>query len=90
MRTRHLLPALALVAVSLTLAACGDGDGDTPETIVITSDDGKLTIEIAPDALDDEDIVMSITAVPLEELPEELQVVRGAGTGYRPEPDGLG
>ena len=32
---------------------------------------------------------MSITAVPLEELPEELQAVRGAGTGYRLEPDGL-
>ena len=87
MPTRHLLPALALIAVSLTLAACGDGDG--PETIVITSDDGKLTIEIPPDALDDEDLVMSITTVPLEELPEELQVVRGAGTGYRLEPDGL-
>lgn len=89
MRSRHLLPALALVAVSLTLAACGDGDGDAPETNVITSDDGKLTVEIPPDALDDEDVVISITTVPLEELPEELQVVRGAGTGYRLEPDGL-
>ena len=89
MPTRHLLRALALVAVSLALAGCGDGDGDGPETIVITSDDGKLTIEIPPDALDDEDVVISITAVPLEELPEELQVVRGAGTGYRLEPDGL-
>ena len=91
MPTRHLLPALALVAVSLILAACGDGDGDDdgPDTIVITSDDGRLTIEIPLDALDDEDLVMSITAVPKEELPEELQVVRGAGTGYRLEPDGL-
>jgi hypothetical protein len=37
----------------------------------------------------DEEIAITITSVPLAELPEELQVVRGAGDGYRLEPSGL-
>ncbi len=36
-----------------------------------------------------EDVQLSATAVPLEELPDALGALRGAGTGYRLEPDGL-
>ncbi|MCH8920678.1 MAG: hypothetical protein IIA23_08255 [Chloroflexi bacterium] len=87
---------IALAALALVLSACGDGGGGVllaspiprPEGRTVTSDDGKLTLEIPPGALD-EDVAITITAVPLEELPEELQVVRGAGDGYQLEPDGL-
>ena len=99
-----LLLAFAGVALILSACRSGGGDGvesPTPaegatatpvevedEGRTVTSDDGKLTLEIPPGALDQE-IAISITAVPLEELPEELQVLRGAGAGYRLEPDGL-
>jgi hypothetical protein len=99
-----LLLAFAALAVALSACRSGGGGGvesPTPtegaeatpvevkeEPRTVASDDGKLTLEIPPGALDQE-IVISITAVPLEELPEELQVLRGAGGGYRLEPDGL-
>jgi hypothetical protein len=105
MSTRRLLLPIALVAFALILSACrGGGDGGGAETPTpaegatatpvedegrtVTSDDGKLTLDIPPGALDEE-IAISITAVPLEELPEELQALRGAGAGYRLEPDAL-
>ena len=93
MRIRSFVFVLPLAA-ALILAACGGGSesgGDIPPVIVIISDDGKLTLEIPLTALEDEDVDISITAVPLDEQPEELQNLnlRGAGTGYRLEPDGL-
>ena len=103
MSTRRLFLLSALTAFALILSACrGDGgsavtpiptEGATATPVedegrTVTSDDGKLTLEIPPGALDEE-IAISITAVPLEELPEELHLLRGAGTGYRLEPDGL-
>jgi len=86
---------LGFALVSLVvLAACG-GDGAGPasptpteESRSVTSDDGKLTLEIPPGALD-EDVPITITSVPLEELPQALQEVQGAGDGYRLEPEGL-
>ena len=93
MRIRSFVFVLPLAA-ALILAACGGGSesgGDIPPVIVIISDDGKLTLEIPLTALEDDDVDISITAVPLDEQPEELQNLnlRGAGTGYRLEPDGL-
>ena len=95
-RTPPLL--LAVAALALLLSACGgggDGDGGavapaspTSGARTVISDDNKLTLEIPPRALD-EDVPITITAVPLEELPQALQEVRGAGAGYRLEPDGL-
>ena len=79
----------------LVLAACGDDSDDssspTPvedDSITITSDDGKLTLVIPLGAMDD-DVPITITSVPLAELPEDLQVVQGAGDGYLLEPSGL-
>lgn len=94
MRTaaRASLVALAFLA----LAAC-NGDGargpGTPVTKqplprTVVSDDGKLTIVIPP-GLVDEDVEITASAVPLEQLPVELRQLRGAGAGYRLEPDGL-
>jgi hypothetical protein len=104
-RTRKLLLLLAVAALPLVLSACSnDGDGggaesptstegmeDTPvaqEVRTVTSDDGRLTAEIPPGAVADE-AEITIATVPLDELPEELRVLQGAGTGYRLEPDGL-
>jgi hypothetical protein len=104
-RTRKLLPLLAVATLALVLSACSsDGDGggaesptstegmaDTPvaqEARTATSDDGRLTVEIPPGAVDDE-AEITIATVPPNELPEELRVLQGAGTGYRLEPDGL-
>ena len=97
MISRGLL--LLAIAVSVfVLSACGGGGGgndtagETPtveeQVRTVTSDDGKLTLEIPVTAVD-EDTEITATAVPLDELPDELQVVQGAGTGYRLEPDGL-
>ena len=83
---RAIFLGLALVPLVL-LAACGDDDAD-PESLTITSDDGKLTLEIPPEAVD-EDVEITVTAVPLEDLPDDLQVVQGAGDGYLLEPSGL-
>ena len=79
-----------VAAFVLVLAACGGDSGttsptpgqETPEQAdgftMVTSDDGKLTLSIPPGAID-EDVEIGITTVPLEGLPAELQVVRGAG-----------
>jgi len=87
--------SLAAAFIALALAAC-DGGGRGPGTPVskqplpraVLSDDGKLTLVIPPGAVDD-DVEVTATAVPLEELPVELRQLRGAGAGYRLEPDGL-
>lgn len=93
----HRLLFLSAVAVfGVALSACdGDGDGGvdivptpTPGVVTITSDDGKLTLEIPRGAVD-EGTEISVTSVPLEQLPEALQVLRGVGDGYRLEPEGL-
>jgi hypothetical protein len=86
-----LLRLLALaLAVTLVLVACksgGDRD-DGADVFTITSDDGKLTLEIPRGLLDDETEV-TITSVPQDELPEELAGLQGAADGYLLEPDGL-
>jgi hypothetical protein len=104
-RTHKLLLLLAVAAPALVLSACSsDGDGggaasptstegvaDTPvaqEFRTVTSDDGRLTVEIPAGAVDGE-AEITIATVPLDELPEELRLLQGAGTGYRLEPDGL-
>ena len=94
-RTVPLLLAVAITAVVLS-ACTGDGGGDEPTSTLtpvpdartVTSDDGKLTLEIPPGAVADE-VEITIKAVSIEVLPRELQGVRGAGTGYLLEPDGL-
>ena len=103
MNTCRLLLLLTVAAFALVLSSCdGDGGGaETPtptegakatpveeEGRTVTSDDGKLALVIPPGALGQE-IEITITSVPLEELPQELRVLQGAGTGYRLEPDGL-
>jgi hypothetical protein len=94
MSPRKLLPTLVFTAAALVLSACnGGGDGaasPTPmeETRFVISDDGRLTLEIPPGAAS-QDVQINITSVPLDDLPEELRVLQGAGDGYRLEPDGL-
>ena len=92
--------AAAVVACIVLLVSCGGGgDGGeeatatpqpspTPEVTIVTSDDGKLALAIPNGALP-AGTVISMTAVPVTELPAELQQLKGAGTGYRLEPDGL-
>ena len=82
------LVLLVLASLALMLGACGGGDDGAPEALIVTSDDGRLTLTIPPGALD-EDVEITITSVPLEELPQALQEVQGAGDGYRLEPEGL-
>ena len=93
---RRLLPIAIFAGITVVLAAaCGGDDGPdappatpTPNFTSVTSDDGKLTLQIPLGAIGD-DVEISITMVPLAELPEPLKNVRGAGTGYKLEPDGL-
>ena len=91
--------AAIVIAVVLFVSCGGGGDSGeestatpapspTPNVTVLTSDDGKLTLAI-PNGAVPGSTVISITAVPLQQLPIELQQLRGAGTGYRLEPDGL-
>jgi hypothetical protein len=104
MRAHRLLLLLAVAVSALVLISCDDtddGDAESPtpavgatatpvkeESRTVTSDDGKLTLEIPLGAVAEETDI-TITAVPLDELPEELRVLQGAGPGYRLEPDGL-
>jgi hypothetical protein len=59
-----------------------------PEFFNLTSDDGFLTLEIPGDIWSEDDEI-TITAVPLDQLPEPLKVLRGAGVGYKFEPAGF-
>ena len=102
MSIRTLLSLLAVAITAVVLGACsGDGGGGdeptstpaptstpVPDVRTITSDDGKLTLEFPPGAVDDK-VEITITAVPQAELPEAFLGLRGVGTGYRMEPDGL-
>ena len=89
---RTLLPVVAIVAFAALAVSCGGGSsGKTVigvEGGVATSDDGKLTLDIPPGALDEE-IELTISAVSVDELPEALREVSGTGPAYRLEPDGL-
>lgn len=97
MQSSAFRPLLAFAFLALALAAC-NGDGEKarpvlqqspePEVRTVTSDDGKLTLEIPFGAVGD-DVQITATAVPQAELPDELARLRGAGTGYRLEPEGL-
>ena len=95
MPIRTLLSLLAVAITAVVLGACtGDdgGGGDEPTSTpaptstpvpavrTITSDDGKLKLEIPPGAVGDE-VEITITAVPQAELPEAFLGLRGVGTG---------
>jgi hypothetical protein len=89
---------IALVAVIAAALACSigseDANGDASGLIEaatggsLTSQDGALKIEIPPGALN-EDVEISIRAIPKEDLPDELVELEGADDGYLLEPDGL-
>ncbi len=87
-----LLPAIALIAFASVAVSCGGGEGGTVTVGVAggvaTSDDGKLTLDIPAGALGEE-AEITITAVSVGELPEELREASGPGPAYRLEPDGL-
>ena len=83
---------LGFALVSLVaLAACGGNGGGVISAEnggTATSDDGKLTLEIPPGALG-EDTEITVTAIPVDELPEALREDADGGPAYRLEPDGL-
>jgi hypothetical protein len=93
---RHCALVLAACALLLVAAGCGVGGGPeatpqpsaTPEGTTVTSDDGRLSLRIPLGAMP-EGTDVRLTAVAPEELPAELQVLRGARGGYRMEPGGL-
>ena len=91
---RYLLPLAILAGVLLFVtAACGGDSGPdapptaaatpTPDVRIVTSDDGKLTLAIPLGAVSD-DQEITITAVPLAELPDPLPNVRGAALADAP------
>ena len=88
-----LLPAVAIMAFACVAVACGGG-GDEGKVVigadggVVTSGDGKLTLDIPAGALDEE-AEITITAVSVDDLPEELREASGPGPAYLLEPDGL-
>ncbi|MCH8993871.1 MAG: hypothetical protein IH959_02760 [Chloroflexi bacterium] len=90
---RTLLPVAAIVAFAALAVSCGGG-GESGKAVisveggVATSDDGKLTLDIPPGALDEE-VELTISAVSVDELPEALREASGTGPAYRLEPDGL-
>ena len=87
---RVSLLGFALVSL-VVLAACGGNGGGVISAEnggTATSDDGKLTLEIPPGALG-EDTEITVTAIPVDELPEALREDADGGPAYRLEPDGL-
>lgn len=81
------------------LASCGGGGSDdggtptpaaspTPEGRTFTSDDGRLSLFVPNGAVPD-GTEISLTSMPHDQLPAELQELAGSGTGYLMEPDGL-
>lgn len=97
-RVSALIGVLALLA-----SACGDsaGDGITTATSAaegtpvsaadggtVTSDDGRLTLDIPPGAVT-EDVEVSISALPPGEVPEGAEDLPVVGVVYELEPDGL-
>ena len=90
---RKLIPVVAIIAFAWFAVSCGGG-GDGGKVVigveggVVTSDDGKLALDIPAGALDEE-VEITMTAVPVDDLPEELREVSGPGPAYLLEPDGL-
>ena len=92
---------LCIVSLACILTGCS-GDGSSNAVLIsgqeggtLTSDDGKLTITIPSEALD-EDTEISVASVPIEDLPQELLDLAGEYSGVDPEdsayslqPDGL-
>ncbi len=90
---RTLLPAIVLIAFVSVAVSCGGGGDDGKVVIgaeggVVTSEDGKLTLDIPAGALDGE-VEITITTVSVDDLPEALREASGSGPAYRLEPDGL-
>ena len=90
----RLLLRGGMVFAFVVIVGCGDGGSaepaatPTPDVRIVVSDDGNLTLEIPLGAVA-EDVELTISQVPFDEMPEELRVVRGAGDGYLLEPEGL-
>ncbi len=88
-----LLPALATLSLAFV---CGDTEDKSVVSQRIsaanggslTSSDGSLTLAVPPGALES-DTVISISVVPLEDLPAELRSRDLSGPAYRLDPDGL-
>lgn len=99
-RIHRTFPVLLVIATVALFAACGGsgGGGDegtptpaaspTPEGTTFTSDDGMLSLFV-PNGAMPEGTEISLTSVPHDQLPPELQELSGSGDGYLMEPDGL-
>src|SRR3990172_991155 len=78
-----------LLLLPLLLLACTPAEEKALEEFrKFLSGDGFFTLEVPRDLLADEDQI-TITPVPLDQLPDPLKQLRGAGAGYRIEPAGL-
>src|SRR3990172_4078311 len=78
-----------LLLLPLLLLACTPAEEKALEEFrKFLSGDGFFTLEVPRELLRDEDQI-TITPVPLDQLPDPLKQLRGAGTGYRIEPAGL-
>src|SRR3990170_3952250 len=78
-----LLPLLPLVFM-----ACTEEEEAALRRLVFGSADGLFQLEIPRDIWSEDDEI-KITPVPLDQLPDPLKQLRGAGVGYRIEPAGL-
>ncbi len=85
---------VAIAAVVLVAVGCGGGEEAGGTFILaeqggtVTSEDGKLTLEIPAGALSG-DITAVVTSVAADEPPQELRELAQGGPAYRLEPDGL-
>ena len=88
MISRKLLFFLVLLPL-LTLLSCTKAEEEAARKLLnIVSEDGFFTLAVPRDIWS-EDKEIKITSVPLDQLPEPLRQLRGAGIGYRFEPIGL-
>ena len=86
--------ALLLLSLGL-LASCGGGSSDGSTATIsaesggrISSDDGLLTLDVPPGALA-ANTVISIQAVSIDDLPDDVAEGAEGAVAYRLEPDGL-